>query len=311
MIAMNVDKSTGIIVIDKPTGTSSAQVVARVKRLLKVKKIGHTGTLDPFASGVLVCCLNQATKLARFFLKGHKRYDAVLKLGTSTDTQDVTGKVVGQPADVRVSEKALQDAFARFRGAIDQQPPIYSALKHKGKPLYELARSGRPEQKPPRRVQIQTLEIERIELPYVSFTVLCSAGTYIRTLCQDIGDLLGCGGYLHALRRTECSGFALKQAVTLSDLEKEVQTSAASDRIVPMAASLPQMPEGLVSAVTAKKIRQGQPLTEMDLISTSESGTVDWLNGYVKIVDINRELIAIVAHSSSSRRLEYCCVFPN
>jgi tRNA pseudouridine55 synthase len=145
----------------------------------------------------------------------------------------------------------------------------------------------------------------------VAFEVFCSAGTYIRTLCQDIGEVLGCGGYLHALRRTECSGFALTQAATLSDLEKEVQSEAAFDRIVPMAATLPQIPEGVVSAATAKKIRQGQPVSETDFESFPDNGPANRFGEYVKIVDIDHELIAIVERSSSGYRLEYCCVFPN
>ena len=308
---MKGDRPNGIIVIDKPTGKSSAQVVARVKRLLSVSKIGHTGTLDPFASGVLVCCLNQATKLARFLLKGQKGYAAVLKLGASTDTQDVTGKIVGPTVEVTVSEKKIRSVFEGFKGDIDQQPPIYSALKHKGKPLYELARSGRPVQKPPRRVHIYGLEIESIKLPYVTFSVQCSAGTYIRTLCQDIGNVLGCGGYLQTLRRTRCNGFTLAQAVTLSDLEKEVGSTMPSERIITMTAALPQMPERMVSAATAMKIRQGQPLREKDLLSTSDAGPADTSDGYIKIVDVNRELISVVKRSSGRQRLEYCCVFPN
>jgi tRNA pseudouridine55 synthase len=290
---------------------SSAQVAANVKRLLGVNKIGHTGTLDPFASGVLVCCLNQATKLARFLLKGNKRYDAVLKLGASTDTQDVTGKIVGQPVEVKASENEIRRVFGRFKGMIDQQPPIYSALKHKGKPLYELARSGRPVQKPPRRIEIFALDIAHIELPYVRFTVSCSAGTYIRTLCQDIGDVLGCGGYLHALRRSACSGFSLTQAITLPGLEKEVRAATAHHRIVPMAACLPQMAERAVSAATAAKIRQGQPLRENDLISISEEPASGALSGYIKIVDDHRHLVSVVKRSGDGHRLEYCCVFPN
>jgi tRNA pseudouridine55 synthase len=304
-------RSNGIIVIDKPTKMSSARVAAKVKGLLGAKKIGHTGTLDPFASGVLVCCLNQATKLARFLLRGNKRYEAVLKLGASTDTQDVTGKIVGQPVEVTASEKEIRKAFGRFKGVIDQKPPIYSALKHKGKPLYELARNGRPVQKPPRRIEILALDIARIELPYVAFSVLCSAGTYIRTLCQDIGVVLGCGGYLHALRRSECSGFTIAQAVTLPDLEKEVRAATAHHRIVPMAACLPEMAERAVSAATAAKIRQGQPLRENDLIPLSGGQRSGAFSGYIKILDDQRELVSVVKRSGDGHQLEYCCVFPN
>lgn len=308
---MNGDRSNGIIVIDKPTGMSSAQVVAKVKGMLRVRKVGHTGTLDPFASGVLVCCLNQATKLARFFLEGTKSYEAVLKLGESTDTQDVTGKIIGQPVEVNISERTVVTAFDRFRGAIDQHPPVYSALKHKGKPLYKLARSGRPVQKPPRRVQIYDLDISDIQLPFVSFTVVCSAGTYIRTLCHDIGNVLKCGGFLQSLRRTESSGISLGQAVTLDKLAEEVQTGTVSKRIVPMAAALPQIPEWEVDAATAQKIRQGQPLTENNDMSVAGDKPNNALEGLVKVVDADHKLVSVLKRSSDSRRLEYCCVFPN
>lgn len=307
---MKGHRSNGVIAIDKPAKMSSAQVAAKVKRLLEVRKIGHTGTLDPLASGVLVCCLNQATKLARFLLKGNKGYTAVLKLGANTDTQDLTGKIVGQAVEVTSSEKDIRKAFERFKGAIDQQPPIYSALKHKGRPLYELARNGRPVQKPPRRIEIYALDVARIELPCVTFSVQCSAGTYIRTLCQDIGNVLGCGGHLHALRRTECSGFTLAQATPLTELERDVQAGTAHRRIVPMAAALPQMAERAVSAATAGKIRQGQPLRACDLMSTSSDRATALWSGYIKIVDEDRELVSIVKRSGDGQRLEYCCVFP-
>ncbi len=308
---MNGDRTNGIIIIDKPTGMSSARVVAKVKGLLQTRKVGHTGTLDPFASGVLVCCLNQATKLARFLLQGTKSYEAVLKLGASTDTQDVTGKIIGQPASVEISEQQLLSAFERFKGAIDQHPPVYSALKHKGTPLYKLARSGQPVQKPPRRVHIYALDIGSIQLPLVSFTVVCSAGTYIRTLCHDIGDLLGCGGFLQSLRRTDSSGFSLDQALTLDRIGGRVQSGTVSKQIVPMAAALPQMPEWEVDAATAEKIRQGQPLTENDYLSVNGARQTNALEGPVKVVDVDRKLVSVLKRSSDSHRLEYCCVFPN
>ena len=191
---MNGDRTNGIIIIDKPTGMSSARVVAKVKGLLQTRKVGHTGTLDPFASGVLVCCLNQATKLARFLLQGTKSYEAVLKLGASTDTQDVTGKIIGQPASVEISEQQLLSAFERFKGAIDQHPPVYSALKHKGTPLYKLARSGRPVQKPPRRVHIYALDIGSIQLPLcplrwcVRPALIFARSATISVICWDAAD---------------------------------------------------------------------------------------------------------------------------
>ena len=164
----------GVIVIDKPPGITSANVVARVKKLLKAKKAGHTGTLDPFATGVLVCCINRATKLSRFFLHGKKRYEAILQLGVETDTQDLTGNVINVCHNLEFSEKAIQSAFKRFEGKIEQLPPVYSALKHKGVPLYKLARSKKPVQKPARQVSIITLKILKIKLPFIRFEVLCS-----------------------------------------------------------------------------------------------------------------------------------------
>ncbi len=199
----------GIFVIDKPENISSAAVVARLKKILGVRKAGHAGTLDPFATGVLVCCVNQATKLARFFLHSNKKYTAVLKLGVETDTQDLTGTVISRCEDINFDEKKIKSVFEKFKGAIEQVPPVYSALKHEGVPLYKLARQGKPVQKPPRPVFISCLNIIEINLPEISFEVSCSGGTYIRTLCADIGAELGCGGHLKELRRTESSGFPL------------------------------------------------------------------------------------------------------
>ena len=147
-------KVSGILVVDKPAGLTSAKVVARVKKLLGARKVGHTGTLDPFATGVLICCINKATKLSRFFLKGWKKYTAVLHLGIETDTQDSTGSVISVVNAVALDERFIRTVFQQFEGTIEQVPPVYSALKHKGVPLYKLARNGKPVQKPARQVTI-------------------------------------------------------------------------------------------------------------------------------------------------------------
>ncbi|MGD8740958.1 MAG: tRNA pseudouridine(55) synthase TruB, partial [Desulfobacterales bacterium] len=220
-------ESNGIIVVDKPQNISSARVVAEVKRLLDARKVGHAGTLDPFAAGVLVCCINDATRLARFLLAGNKTYDATLKLGIETDTQDMTGTVTAVKPVKDWPEDAIKSAVKKFEGQIEQQPPVFSALKHKGTPLYRLARMGTPVQKPARKVHISKINILEVKLPLVHFEVACSAGTYIRTLCADIGQQLGCGGHLLALTRTESSGFKIQQALSLARLEKRV---AAGDR---------------------------------------------------------------------------------
>jgi len=162
----------GIIAIDKPVGMTSAQVVASVKRITRAAKVGHTGTLDPFATGVLVCCLNRATRLASFFLHGDKGYEGEMLLGIETDTQDPTGRVIRKAEEVSVSDAAIEEAFSRYRGTIQQEPPVYSALKHEGVPLYKLARAGKPVQKPARTVTIHELSIRGIDRPRVSFYTL-------------------------------------------------------------------------------------------------------------------------------------------
>jgi tRNA pseudouridine55 synthase len=260
---------------------------------------------------VLVCCLNQATKLARFLLRGPKQYDAVLTLGVATDTQDATGNIIGRPAAVDFSAQAVEEVFEGFKGEIEQHPPVFSALKHKGQRLYRLARAGRPVQKPPRRVLIYTLNIRRFRPPTVDFSVRCSAGTYIRTLCHDIGRVLGCGGHLAALRRTESSGFTIENAVALDDLPAEVKAGRIEQRVVSMAAALPHMPAWVADEETAVKVVQGQPLHADDdgYAPAVEGGTAG--SGYVKVIDRNHRLIAVVKRHAARSRLEYCCVFPH
>jgi tRNA pseudouridine55 synthase len=295
----------GIIVVDKPSGITSAKVVARVKKLLKAKKAGHTGTLDPFATGVLVCCINQATKLSRFFLHGKKRYEAVLHLGVETDTQDSTGVVTNICHHAEFSKETIQSAFKRFEGNIKQLPPVYSALKHKGIPLYKLARSKRPVQKPARQVSIITLKIREIHLPLVRFEVFCSAGTYIRTLCADIGAFLGCGGHLKELRRTESSGFTIMDAVTLAELEDLALSNTSSDRIIGMSNALKDMPEYTADNVLVNKINHGQIITKKDFMFEKLNNFED----FIKIVDTNKRLVAVLKQDNDKYRYDYCCVF--
>jgi tRNA pseudouridine55 synthase len=296
---------SGIIVVDKPPGVTSAKVVAQVKKLLNAKKAGHTGTLDPLATGVLVCCINRATKLSRFFLHGKKKYEAVLHLGLETDTLDSTGTVTNRCRNVEFSEKAIRSEFKKFEGNIKQLPPLYSALKHKGIPLYKLARSKRPVQKPARQVSIKSLRILEIYLPYIRFEVHCTAGTYVRTLCADIGASLGCGGHLKDLRRIESSGFTIADAVTLEELEKLTLSKKSSDRIISMSNALMDMPEYIADNGLVKKIMQGQRLAKNDFM-TDRTNTFE---GFIKIVDTHKTLVAVLKHSKDKNRYAYCCVF--
>src|SRR5512136_1413458 len=255
----------GIVVINKPAGLSSAGVVARVKRLLQARKVGHTGTLDPFARGVLVCCLNQATRLARFLVESPKTYEGVLTLGVETDTQDATGRVTAERDGTGVTEEDLRRVLQRYEGDYHQAPPTYSALKHEGVPLYTLARRGRPVQKPAREVFIYHLRRRAAELPRVRFEVRCSAGTYIRTLCADIGRDLGCGGHLSELTRLESGGFTLNEALTLEDLEDLARRGAASHAVIPMARALPAVAEITAGPSLLEKVWHGRALSLADV----------------------------------------------
>ena len=298
---MGENEINGIIVIDKPANMTSAKVVAVVKKLLHAGKVGHTGTLDPFATGVLVCCINKATKLGRFFLKGWKKYTAVLHLGIETDTQDATGCVISSGNEVGCSERSIRAIFNRFEGAIKQLPPVYSALKHKGAPLYKLARSGKPVQKPARQVTILYNRIEEIKLPFIRFETYCSAGTYIRTLCADIGKALGCGGHLKELRRTESSGITIEDAVTLRELEHMTQSMTVSNHMISMADALRGMPQYTADEVLIDKIRHGRTISEKDI----QADPVEIPEGDIKILNKDGNLIGVLNHKKDTNQFKY------
>ena len=288
-----------------PRGISSAGVVARVKGIFGVNKVGHTGTLDPFATGVLICCINQATRLSRFFLKGDKVYEAELVLGTATDTQDATGTVIERLPLEGISEEQVREMAARFVGAITQVPPIYSALKHQGTPLYKLARRGVPVEKPARPIRINHLELLDVNLPTVRFSVSCSSGTYVRTLCADIGRELGCGGHLKALCRTASCGFSIDAAFSLEKLAEFSGQGRLGETVIPMNEALPFMPAAVVDDMLAKRILNGTKLLEADLPIPPRASE----QGVFKVVDPNGRLIAVLAESSATASYNYCCVF--
>ena len=308
---MQAQHQSGIIVVDKPPNISSAKVVAEVKRLLNAKKVGHTGTLDPIAEGVLVCCINDATRLARFLLAGNKTYDATLKLGIETDTQDSTGTVTASKAVIGFTEQRLRSTVQKLIGTIEQQPPIFSALKHKGTPLYKLARQGRPVQKPARQVHISKIKILEIKLPLVHLKVSCSAGTYIRTLCADIGKQLGCGGHLLALKRTESSGFKIQQAISLSQLEKRALSGKYNGCLISMTDALADMPACRANQNLKKKIRYGQPIRKTDIDFGRLSENFMEQDTHLKIVGADNVLLAVLKYNKNQDTFDYSCVFQN
>ncbi len=301
---------SGVLTIDKPAEQSSARTVAIVKKMLGVAKVGHSGTLDPFATGVLVCCVNQATRLARFLLRSRKSYTAVLRLGERTDTQDATGQVVATSSVPQWQIDRLVDVFKQFEGQIEQQPPAYSALKHKGTPLYKLARKGRPVQKPPRPVTISSIRITNARLPDIQFDVTCSAGTYVRTLCADIGERIGCGGHLLSLRRTASGGFSLMDAVSLDALEALDGPEQRLKLLMPMADALHGMRQVEASTDLLRHIAHGRSLTAAHVPQESIGNrTAPAFSGYVKVVDADKALKAVIEYVPDKMAYDYCCVF--
>lgn len=211
----------GVINVYKPSGITSFDVVRTIKRLSRTKKVGHTGTLDPMASGVLPICIGNATKIVDYIMKNHKVYKATLKLGVTTDTYDREGKILSESELSNVTNKHIEEVIRGFIGDIEQMPPMYSALKVNGKRLYELARQGIEVERQKRKITIYDINIENIDLPYVKFTVKCSKGTYIRSLCYDIGDILKVGGAMWDLERVETGTFSIENSIALEDLNEE------------------------------------------------------------------------------------------
>ncbi len=223
----------GIIIIDKGPGFTSHDVVAKMRGICGQKKIGHTGTLDPMATGVLPVCLGSGTRLCDMLADGKKEYVAELLLGTETDTQDITGQVLAEKP-VNITEEEVYSAGKSFLGEYDQIPPMYSALKVDGKKLYEYARAGREVERKARRVTIFELEFLEYRLPVVKMRVVCSKGTYIRALCADIGSRLGCGGTMQSLRRTAVGKFGLGSALTLEEVQKAKDEGKLAEKVLPV-----------------------------------------------------------------------------
>lgn len=228
--------SNGIVIIDKPAGWTSMDVCAKLRGILHEKRVGHGGTLDPMATGVLPVFVGRATRAVEFAAETRKEYIAGLKLGVITNTQDMSGEVL-ETRPVQVSRNQLRDALTGFTGDIAQVPPMYSAIKIKGKKLYELARKGQEVERAPRQVHIYELDVLDQEPPEGAdylLRVVCSKGTYVRTLCHDIGQALGCGGAMSSLRRTQAAGFSIGEAVTLEDVQAAADQGEAERLLLPV-----------------------------------------------------------------------------
>jgi tRNA pseudouridine55 synthase len=246
----------GALLLDKPVGLSSNRALQEAKKLLGAKKAGHAGTLDPLASGLLLVLVGEGTKFAGPMLDADKEYLATVKLGATTSTADAEGEVL-EERPVRVSAEQVAAALAKFRGPIEQTPPMHSALKRDGVPLYRLARAGRSVERRPRRVEIHELELLQCAPPILELRVRCSKGTYIRVLAEDIGTALGTGAHLAALRRTASGRFHVRDAATLEELRVMPNKRAA---LLPLRVLLEGLPSAELDAAAEARLRNGQPL---------------------------------------------------
>ncbi|WP_250492485.1 tRNA pseudouridine(55) synthase TruB [Caballeronia sp. GAWG1-1] len=253
----------GVLLLDKPLGLSSNDALIKAKRLFLAKKAGHTGTLDPLATGLLPLCFGEATKFSQDLLEADKTYEATMRLGMRTTTGDAEGEAIDERA-VTCDEAAVRDAMTRFLGEIVQIPPMYSALKRDGKPLYEYARAGQTVEREGRNVTIHALEMIACALPLVTFRVTCSKGTYVRTLAEDIGETLVCGAHLTALRRTGVGALTLDHAVTLDALAN-IDETARDAWLQPVDALLSTFPEVRLDDDATRRFLHGQRLKLSDL----------------------------------------------
>ncbi|GAA4871891.1 tRNA pseudouridine(55) synthase TruB [Paenibacillus vulneris] len=255
----------GILPIWKPAGFTSHDVVAKARRILRIKRIGHTGTLDPQVTGVLPLCIGRATRLVEYIQELPKEYEATLKIGLATDTEDASGQIIEQADQVTLTEQQVRETLHSFVGEIEQVPPMYSAVKVDGKRLYELARQGVEVERKSRKVSIYQIEILQMNLdmhhPEIRFRVRCSKGTYIRTLCVDIGKALGYPAVMSELVRTSSGSIGREQCLTLEQLELLQQQGGLSDKLIPAEIALAHMPKVRLSERQTRKALLGQKLT--------------------------------------------------
>ncbi len=247
----------GVLNITKPAGMTSHDVVDAVRKILGVRRVGHTGTLDPQATGVLPLCVGRATRIAQYLTQADKEYVMTLCLGITTDTLDGTGQETGRVAEVRVRREELLAVLARFVGEIQQVPPLFSAKKYRGERLYRLARRGQAVERQPVTVHIHDLELLEFAPPFVRLRATCSKGTYARSLCDDIGRALGCGGHLHALTRTRSGRFTMDGVLTLGELEERVREGRLSEVLIPIADALAHLPAVRVAPEAGRLILYG------------------------------------------------------
>ena len=265
----------GIVLLDKPIGLSSNVALQKVKRILRAKKAGHTGTLDPLATGLLVVCLGEATKVSAYLLDAEKRYLTTFKLGETTETGDTEGDVLEQKDVTEAMKARIPEVIEQFTGEIEQIPPMYSAIKHKGQPLYKLARAGEVVERESRTVHIHEMNLIKVEGDEVTLDIRCSKGTYIRTLAEDMGQELGCGAHVSELRRTGLGPFTMEGMVTLDELyAAKEQPEVLKNMILPIETALSDWPDVNLNDDTAYYLRMGQA------VQVPQAPTQGWVRIY-------------------------------
>ena len=293
---------SGVLIIDKPAGLTSHDIVAQVRRILGIRQVGHFGTLDPFATGVLPVSVGKATRFAQFYLKSRKAYEGTMRFGFSTDTYDTTGQPTSESSSVVLDRDMLEKIFREFTGRLMQTPPPFSAKHVGGVRAYELARQQKPVSLAPVEVEIYALELLGIERQDVQFAVECSGGTYVRSLAHDLGQKVRCGAYLAGLRRTGVAEFKESQAVTLDRLAAAVEEKRIENCLVPLEALLPEFPELVVRGRQEVGVRHGHAfeLAQSARASRGANAGCSPVAALLKILNGERRLIAIARHVDGS-----------
>lgn len=304
---------SGILIIDKPQGLTSTETLERVKRLLRVKKAGHGGTLDPIATGVLPIFLNEATKVAQIFLEGDKIYEGKFELGYTTDTYDITGEVIARYDIKDITLEKIKEIAQRFVGELEQIPPPYSAAKFRGRPLYKYARDGLIIPKEPKKVKVYQFDILSFDGRVATFYLKCSKGTYVRSLIHQLGEELGCGAVLSSLKRLQKSVFTLKEALTLEDLEKinKENPEKIKEFIIPVHQALEFLPKVVISEDFAKRVREGKQINRTAFLSLIKFQKLSFSPSekWIRLVDPRGKLVAIIENPLLFKEKSYVSYF--
>jgi tRNA pseudouridine55 synthase len=286
---------SGLLNVDKPAGVTSHDVVDAIRRMSGQRKVGHAGTLDPLATGVLLICLGRATRVAEYVMAGQKRYRATIVLGSTTDTYDADGKIITSGGRADFERVEIEEALDNFLGRIEQVPPMYSAIKRNGRPLYQLAREGETVDRPPRSVEVREFALVDWTSPSLIVEVTCSPGTYVRSLAHDLGQQLGSGAHLAALIRLRSGRFSLEQAVSLERLEEAFQHGQEGEFVIPLDEALLDWPAMVLNADQARRIAQGQA------IESSAPACGDGTS-LCRAYNLDGEFLAIVEHRTATGR---------